>query len=150
MSSSGNFPARAELWNSEPSRAEPSLRNSIICNRVEWKCKWNKRKKSGQQKMAIFWFSSWKKKFKLKEKGHEPSWKYFSLSYSQLASDSSLLITRSANFFFFRAFLWWISIVADSIWIMTLVKWYDLEWVGNLCKVGERSLIKSDWIKVNN
>ena len=23
--------------------------------------------------MAIFWFSSWKKKFELKEKGHEPS-----------------------------------------------------------------------------
>ena len=24
--------------------------------------------------MAIFWFSSWKKKFELKEKGHKPSW----------------------------------------------------------------------------
>ena len=40
--------------------------------KIEWKCRWNK-KKSGRQKMAIFWFSSWKKKFELKEKGHDPS-----------------------------------------------------------------------------
>ena len=57
-------------------------RNSIICNRIEWKYRYNEEKKMGGKNWQFSDFRA-EKNFKLKEKRSrvKPSWKYFSSSY---------------------------------------------------------------------